>query len=368
MTNSLRTIGFLDFPDPDNFAAAAAMCWLNETDVPMVMTQRPLFLKATKNTELFEDVEKDSEKALIVGAARIRNFVRYWGYNSVRVFHGGIAPITPIPHHIHFPDYYQFREKGYDPIAASEYPELEPLGLLIKEILDRKEKLCIVVGGPLTGLRKFLEKGFRRNTEGKYECVADYIQEVHIMGPSCPDLIDEALNTTNGVDRVMDFMPGRTQKQQFNIMCDPLSFYYVYNALPDAEFYFTPTQVTKVQALGFRTPKALEGSLPETEKAESFCFLYDNHFGGGWYPQALKPRDEWIYIHDLAPVISSSKLRYEMYDWLHCNLDHIYMLPQEIEKYGQVDMSISQEETRCHLAIKPKSQRQYMDFLYEMFS
>ena len=242
---NMRYIACIDMPDPDNFIAAAALCQYSDDSVPIILTQRPLNLNATQDTELFESIERDSLKALEVGASRMKNFLRHFSIHDSQTYYEGIAPITPIPHIIHFQDYYKFREEGYDPVKASEYPELEPLGILIKELLDKKQPLCMVVGGPLTGLMLLLMKGFRK------------------------------------------------------------------------------------------------------------------------YKEALEKRGEWIYIHDLAPVISV--VHPEIYEWTSVSVDKFYIFPHELQEYGRIDMSQTEITDHDMLAYKIQSSRQYLDYLYSLF-
>ena len=193
-------LAFVDAPDPDNFVQLIALHKLNPgAEVHVVLTGRPVRFNAQKDHALWEWDGVSSRMAQEASAMRIKNFLRHFGVTVTRVFDGGIAPRTLVPHWIHFAEYYKFFD--VDPLAAIRHSELEPQEELLKLILALPQKsVPVAVGGPMTGLHQLIVR--------------------------CPDVVTRfselhAMFATWGNVELMQFDDKPRGAVQFNVACDP---------------------------------------------------------------------------------------------------------------------------------------------------
>ncbi len=126
-----------------------------DAEVHVVLTGRPVRFGATKEHATWEWDPKDSRMAQEASAMRIKNFLRHFGVTVTRVFDGGIAPRTLVPHWVHFAEYYKFFD--VDPLQAIRHSELEPQEELVKILLKLPAgSVPVAVGGPMTGLYQLI--------------------------------------------------------------------------------------------------------------------------------------------------------------------------------------------------------------------
>ncbi len=345
-------IAFVDAPDPDNFVLLIALARLfPEAPLHVALTGRPVRFNATKETPLWDYDMESSLLAQQSSAARMKNFMRHFGIKLVRVFDGGIAPRTLVPHHIHFSDYYKFLD--VDPLAAIRHSELDPQEDLIREIL-KMDECVVVVGGPMTGLAQLLTR---------CPVVASKIKEVH------------AMFATWGTVQLMQMGDQPRGALQFNVACDPTAAYQVLMGL-DCPITLLPSEVTRVQEIGFENAVHLRMALPQNAGTRQLFNLY-----AIWYDAAVKPRqerapDEKIFIHDIAPAFSlHSVLAPTIYDVVPIEIASVPHLSREAAEWGKIAMrrlepaNESSERKQIHYAatgLTTGGAQQYLSALYHL--
>jgi len=310
-------LAFVDAPDPDNFAQIIALHKLNpEAIVHVCLTGRCVRLNATHEHALWEWDLASSRMAQEASAARIKNFLRHFGVVVTRVFDGGIAPRTVVPHSVHFAEYYKFFD--VDPLAALRHSEMEPQEELIKIILAQPEgSIPVTVGGPMTGLYQLMV----RNPD-----IVSRFKELH------------AMFATWGNVALMQFDDQPRGLAQFNVACDPQAAHAVLMGL-DCPIYLMPTEVTRVKEIGFLNAQKLREALPDTAGTRALYNLY-----ALWYDAAVRPRlaknpDEQIYIHDLVAALSlDPELRQAIYNVVPVEITSVPHLPREAKSWGSVLM------------------------------
>lgn len=347
-------VAFVDAPDPDNFALIIAACKLNpDADVHVVLTGRPVRFGASKDVQTWEWDPASSLMAQQASALRIKNFLRHWGITVTRVFDGGIAPRTLVPHHIHFAEYYKFFDA--DPLQSIRYNELEGQDDLAKLILSFPEQSVeVLVGGPMTGLHQLITR---------CPAVVSRFKEVH------------AMFATWGNVALMQFDDKPRGALQFNVACDPLAAYTVLVGLP-CPVYLMPTEVTRVKEIGFINAQALRAALPDTPGTRALYNLY-----AVWYDAAVKPRqdknpDELIFIHDLVAALSLlPAIRNAIYDVVPVRIESVPHLAPESGDWGKVIMKKtrnSKRAGRCQryaaTGLKPGGAAEYLKILQRIFA
>lgn len=312
-------LAFVDAPDPDNFVQLLALAKLNpNAELAVCLTGRPVRFGASKEHATWEWDYESSRMAQEASAMRAKNFLRNFGVSVVRVYDGGIAPRTLVPHWVHFAEYYKFAD--VDPLQAIRHTELEQQEELVKLILRQPEgSVRVAVGGPMTGLRQVIE----RHPE-----VCSRFKEVH------------AMFATWGNVSLMQFDDKPRGALQFNVACDPLSSNFILMGL-DCPVYLMPTEVTRVKEIGFLNAQKLRETLPENKGTRALYALY-----ALWYDAAVKPRqdknpDELIYIHDLVAGLSlDAELRNAIYNVVPVEIVSAPCLPRkaDIANWGKVEM------------------------------
>ncbi len=313
-------LAFIDAPDPDNFVQLLALYKLNpEAEVAVCLTGRPVRFNATREHKHWEWDHESSSMAQQASAMRAKNFLRNFGISVTKVYDGGIAPRTLVPHWVHFAEYYKFAD--VDPLAAIRHSELEPQEDLVKLILEQPEgSVMVAVGGPMTGLKQVIER-----------CpeVVSRFKEVH------------AMFATWGNVSLMDFGDKTPRGAvQFNVACDPLSSNFILMGL-DCPVYLMPTEVTRVKDIGFFNVQALREALPDNKGTRALCLLY-----ALWYDAAVRPRqeknpDELIFIHDVVAAFSlDTELRNAVYNVVPVKITAAPCLPSkaDIPNWGKVEM------------------------------
>lgn len=315
-------IAFIDAPDPDNFVMLIALAKLSpDANLHVVLTGRPIKFNADKSHQTWEWDMESSLMAQQASAMRIKNFLRHFEISIVKVYDGGIAPRTLVPHFIHFEEYYKFLD--VDPLAALRHSELEPQEDLVRLMLEMDE-CTVVVGGPMTGLNQVIV----RNPE-----VATRIKEIH------------AMFATWGEVELMSMGDEPRGTLQFNVACDPQAAHNILFGL-DCPIYLMPSEVTRVAEIGFENAQSLKNALPTNKGTQALYHLY-----ALWYDAAVRPRqdknpDELIFIHDLVGAFSMhQELRDEIYNVVPIEIINVPSLPTEAKNWGEVIMKQIEGET-----------------------
>ncbi len=310
-------VAFIDAPDPDNFVMVIALARLNpDAQLHLCLTGRPVKFAASKECQLWDFDMQSSRMAQEASAMRLTNFLRHFGVKNLKVYDGGIAPRTLVPHHIHFSEYYKFLD--VDPLAAIRHSELEPQEDLVKLMLAMEADSCdVAVGGPMTGLHQVLVRCPQ---------VATRISSVH------------AMYATWGNVQLMQMGDTPRGALQFNVACDPQAAHAVLMGL-DCPIYLMPSEVTRVKEIGFQNAQSLHQFLPANAGSRALYNLY-----ALWYDAAVRPRqeknpDEWIFIHDLVATFSlNEELRNGIYNVVPVEIASVPHLYRDFKNWGQVLM------------------------------
>ncbi|MDZ4833762.1 MAG: nucleoside hydrolase [Candidatus Melainabacteria bacterium] len=316
-TGKQHILAFVDAPDPDNFVQIIALVKLNpDAIVHVVLTGRPVRFGASRDHALWQWDPLSSRMAQEASALRAKNFLRHFGVTNIRIFDGGIAPRTLVPHWIHFAEYYKFLD--CDPLQAIRHSELESqeeLGKLLFSLAPNSVQVAI--GGPMTGLYQLLVR-----------CpeIANRFSEVH------------AMFATWGNVKLMQFDDKPRDPKQFNVACDPQAAHAVLLGLT-CPIYLMPTEVTRVQSIGFQNAQKLREALPQNSGTIALYNLY-----ALWYDAAVRPRqdknpEELIFIHDLVAALSLNEaVRKEIYEVTPIKITRVPHLVTEQADWGKVDM------------------------------
>lgn len=299
-------VAFVDAPDPDNFVMLIALVKLfPNAKIHVVLTGRPVKFGANRSHQTWEWDVESSRMAQQASAMRIKNFLRHFGISVVKVYDGGIAPRTLVPHWIHFEEYYRFLD--VDPLAAIRHSELEPQEDLIKVMLGL-DNFAVVVGGPMTGLVQVIT----RNPE-----VAQKITQVH------------AMFATWGTIELMDMGGPSRGAKQFNVACDPMAAFQILKGL-SCPIYLMPTEVTRVADIGFQNTQLLRAVLPQNKGVDALLHLYALWYQAAVLPRQAKNPDELIFIHDVVGALSlDPELRAQIYEVAPIEVTSVPIFPFE---------------------------------------
>jgi inosine-uridine nucleoside N-ribohydrolase len=346
--NFKNILACIDSPDPDNFALVIGLQRLfPEAQINVMLTGRPIRFNAKKEHELWDYDMKSSVLAHEASAARIKNFLLHFDIEVIKVYDGGIAPRTLVPHWLHFADYYKFLD--VDPLEAIQHSQLEPQEKLIKKILEM-ESCAVVVGGPMTGLAQLIMRN---------PAVAKKFTSVH------------AMFATWGRVKLMDFGEKPRGALQFNVACDPFAANYILSGL-DCPIYLLTTEVTRVPEIGFTNAVELRNALTQNNGTRQLYNLY-----ALWYDAAVKPRqdknpEEKIFIHDLAPALAlNADVREKIYEIVPINITAIPYLPNESADWGKILMSVASPQADHNrfaaTGLKPDGAKEYLNILRNLF-
>lgn len=353
VTNTLqhiRILACIDAPDPDNFVQLLALHKLNPgAAIDVLLTGRPVHFGATKAEPTWDWDARSSRMVQEASAFRIKKFLEDFDIRGTRVFDGGIAPRTLVPHWIHFADYYKFDD--IDPLQAIRNTQLDPMEELVKILLAQPiGSVPVAVGGPMTGLYQLIVR-----------CpeVASRFKEIHAMFATWGDVA------------LMEFGDKPRGAVQFNVACDPQAAHAILQGLT-CPIYLMPTEVTRVREIGFADMDALEETLPGTANARKLNRLYRP-----WYNAAIAPRQapkdpgaELIYIHDLSAAFSLDEaLRGTIYDVRPVEITSVPHLLSESANWGKVLMKLTQCKSNVFAArtLKEGGAAAYIDALKKLF-
>ncbi len=341
---------FIDIPDPDNFVLLIVLGMLFPlAKMYVVITGRPVHPNPSKKIKTWKWDANFSEDVLKVNAGRTRNLLKTFKM-SAKLYHGGIAPRTPVPHWMHFHEYYRLAD--IDPVVALHNGQMESLSKLAKELLKLDDRsVAVVVGGPMTGLAQLINL----NPD-----VAKKFSEVHAMFASW------------GTTELASFDGTSRGKKQFNVDCDPQAAFQVLTGLT-CPIYLLPTEVTRVSEIGFQNPKALREIMGNTraEKAKLILRLYEL-----WYTVTVQKKQktnpsEMLFIHDMSAGLSlSPELREAIYQFTPIEIDAVPHLAHESQHWGEVLMHPTNRQTNRFAAtgLQPNGAEQYLNVLHNLFT
>ncbi len=349
--DSHTVLAFIDAPDPDNFVLLIAIAKLfpNAT-MHVILTGRPVRFKATREHQHWDYDRASSIMAQEASAARIKNFLRHFGVTVVRVYDGGIAPRTLVPHWLHFRDYYQFLDA--DPLAAIRYSDLDGQEEFVKALM-LVDHCDVVVGGPMTGLAQLITR---------HPAIAPKIREVHAMFATWGNIQLMQLDTQKDA-------PPRGALQ-FNVACDPVAAHQVLMGL-DCPIYLMPSEVTRDSRIGFQNAVELREALPQNNGSRQLHMLYAIWYDAAVAPRQAKNPEEKIFIHDVVAALSlDPELRTQIYDVVPINIPSVPHLARDAADWGKILMSETTGSTKHFAAkgLKPDGAKVYLDTLRRVFA
>ena len=272
-----------DAVDPDNLVLVAAAGILNPgARIRLLLSGRPVNPGVTQTThptpcrEWFNNADPTlSRKLQIRNAARFVKFAERFGV-ELKVFDGGIAPRTLVPHWIHADETVVW---GDTPPDAETKPLLRSREELAAEILGATNPdVYIITGGPETANLLF----FQENPEVMRLVLAEY-----------------AMLANWGSGALMNVGGERSPYQQFNAACDPVAAMWILTGAP-WPITMTPTETTKQPGICFNSVEALRRALPDTSRAGAIVNLYRV-----WWDVAELEKRGGIVIYDLCPLFAS---------------------------------------------------------------
>lgn len=267
-----------DAVDPDNpIAVAGAGVLYPEDEIRLILTGRPCNESVTRNDperRWYNHADPEMSRRLMIrNAARFETFAKSFGV-KLKVYDGGIAPRTLVPHWVHQDETIAF---GDTPRDAEKRSRLLPLDGLIEDILADPGPIRLLGGGPATGLR-----------------------DLFVQGPELFPYVEfgATMFANWGPGSLMSLGGERTDYQQFNAAIDPISAWWFLTGMP-CPLLLVPTETTKQPGITFATIEALEAALPHTPRAKKIVDLYRV-----WWRIANLEKRGGIIIYDLLPLIA----------------------------------------------------------------
>jgi inosine-uridine nucleoside N-ribohydrolase len=339
----LPVIGLVDNVDPDNAAQILALMSPRFDLKGVVVTGRAA--NDDRTAPLNEISNSDSELRTILNTVRMLNFMNTAKPgHDVPVFAGTAAPRTLVPHKLHV-DELAFNDLEPGQLGAIKKKQLGRLGLS-GDLEDARQffggsdvdEISLIVGGPMTDVAKLLR------TPVVEEKARDIYAQFGMFG--------------FGERQLMDFGDTPRGKRQFNVACDPSAAHEVLTGFRRA-IHLYPTDVTRVDAIGFADNEALRNSLPNNNGVRALTSLYDTG-----YELMIKPRNEMIYVHDIAPalgILGLSGTTESPYQERAIQILNVPHSPSEEARFGEIDIAFTDEmvtnryvaervEPSCYLA------------------
>jgi hypothetical protein len=329
----LPVVGLVDNVDPDNAAQILALMSSYFDLKGVVVTGRAA--NDDRTAALSEISEDDSEFRTTLNAVRMLNFMdAAKPGHGIPVFTGTAAPRALVPHRLHV-DELAFNDLEPGQLGAIKKKHLGRLGLAgdlegAQHFLggDDVGEVSLIVGGPMTDVAKLLR------IPAVEERAKDIFAQFGMFG--------------FGEQQLMDFGDTPRGKRQFNVACDPDAAHEVLTGF-QRPIHLYPTDVTRVDAIGFRDSDALRDFLPDSAGARVLSNLYD-----AGYALMIKPRRELIYIHDIAPALGALGLSAVLVNPYHERMVQILAVPHtssEESRFGEIDIAYAGEaETNRHVA------------------
>lgn len=285
------SLAIVDNTDPDNLACVLALAnaKVKHTLLGVIVTGRAANFDrraAPDEVDLFH-----SEYVCKLNAARMKKFLRAAGRGDVPVFVGSRPPYTIVPHNVHI-DEREFRdltEYELDTVIDSMDSDIN----LLYRLFMLKERFGISALGEAYELLGFLDSPVDLIVGGPMTDVAWIMRS---YGSKIRSVHAQFGTFGFGAKGLMEFGDRPRGKRQFNVACDPEAAHDVLMNLK-APIYLYPSDVTRVDALGFQNPEELATYLEDTTAVRELLRIYSVA-----YEKMVKSRGEKIYIHDLAPA------------------------------------------------------------------
>lgn len=321
----IPVVGLVDNVDPDNAAQILALMSPNFDLKGVVVTGRAANDDPTAH--LNEISVDDSKFRTTLNAVRMLNFMNGARQgHGVPVFAGTAAPRTLVPHRLHV-DELAFNDLEPGQMDAIKKRHLGRLGLA-GDLEDARhflsgndvDEVSFIVGGPMTDVAKLLR------TSTVEEKTKDIFAQFGMFG--------------FGERQLMEFGDTPRGKRQFNVACDPYAAHEVLTGF-QRPIHLYPTDVTRVDAIGFANGKALRDFLPDNNGSRVLSDLYDTG-----YELMIKPRGEMIYIHDVAPALGALGLTMAAGNPYHERAVRILDVPHtpsDEHRFGEIDIAYSDD-------------------------
>jgi inosine-uridine nucleoside N-ribohydrolase len=275
MSTNRNTVIIVDNVDLDNPLAAIAGCHpsLGLNVKAVIVTGRLAYARKVKDTTSFSP--RFSHEVLLRNTRRMKGILTRAGYGDRRVFSGLVPPRTLVKHDVHVDE--RLLDLRQDELHVREDGDFEAA---IRFLRRFKSPIDLIVGGPMTEVAALIGDSRLVGRFGRLTCQLGMF----------------------GFGNVRTMAGGQLS---FNSACDPKAASWVVENFP-GEIYLVPTDVTKGDAVGFDI-----GQLPDMGISEELEAMYRI-----FWEQALKPRGERIYPHDVHPVFLMHQLRTggSMYD------------------------------------------------------
>jgi hypothetical protein len=159
-----------------------------------------------------------------------------------------------------------------------------------------------------------------------------------------------------GTEKLMSFGDAPRGAVQFNVACDPFAGRYVVNSL-SCPIYLITTDCTKRKEIGFETPAQLASHLEDTPGNMNLIQLYNI-----WFANAVQPRKEMLYIHDICAAMSASAYRDEIYEFRPMKVSRFPILPKDKKDWGVMEFA-PEENSNMHVSTGLKSPENYLALL-----
>lgn len=316
MTHS-KTVLIVDNVDIDNSAAVLAACHptLGLNPCAVIVTGRPA------NPDREAPIDKSdpvfSELVRRRNTRRLKGLLVRNGLEEVPVFEGLIPPTTLVPHRVHIDE--RMLDLHDDVRGAQHDGTFEDAIAFLQWV----GPFDVVIGGPLTEAAALMRAPQLKGQLGIMTC------QLGLFG--------EAVTMAGG---------GRT----FNSAADANATAEVLFDWP-GDVYMVPTDITKRPSVGFDTPDDLQ-NLGITEELVQLYRIF--------WREALQPRGERIYPHDVHPALLMSQLSgqiEEVYQWRKVVVD-------AVDQQGKIDVTF--RETANHpkrLVVRDVDSRLFMEYL-----
>ena len=342
----LPALAVVDNTNPDNMFQVLTLMSGYFDLLGVVVTGRAA--SSSREAELDDISLEESEFRTILNAVRMRNFMdEAVPEHGIPVFAGTPAPRTIVPHRVHvdeldFGDLYGDQLESIRMARLGDVRALGALGLAgnietARSYLegDQAGSFVMVVGGPMTDVRTLLQS----------DVINDKTSEIHTQFGMCGF----------GEQKLMEFGETPRGKRQFNVACDPDAARDVLMNFPRAVHLY-PSDVTRVNAIGFADADELSRFLPDTPGARRMVQIYDFAFR-----EMIQPRGphEKIWIHDVAPAIGALDLAAHHrqptgrdvefirgpYTERAVHVRHVPHQPHERDHFGEIWLSFIEDNT-----------------------
>jgi inosine-uridine nucleoside N-ribohydrolase len=301
MTHNLpnNTVAIVDNVDIDNTLAVLAACHprLKLNIKAIIVTGRPASRDRKAPITSFDHAY--SKEVRQRNARRMKGLLRRMGRGNVPVFEGLIPPSTLVGHHVHI------NEELLDLHEDEKHTRSDgKFGQALKFLRSLKGNIDFIVGGPLGELNRIMQNPQLKSKVGTITCQLGLF----------------------GFGNVSTMAGGGLT---FNSAADPYATRSVLAEWP-GDVYMVPTDVTKLARVGFDNPERLR----QFGMASELVQLYDI-----FWQEALAPRKERIYPHDVHPVFLMAQLRQtlngRLYEWEEVSV-------RGVGKRGEIDATFGQ--------------------------